>query len=174
MADLEKTSNQKTGVQKFVDHLMKIYDDSIRSSNPSWQAGIKMFKNRYGYKNRDTSGFKKKLIDKKQGADVTRHILGHGGVVLAGRGLDDKFDIIPGKRGLGEIGGYAVSGAAQLSDWTQKFSPMGDDVHKGGQADVEILNDYVGRDVANAFTRAYKRKYSRNQLKQKLFNLLEE
>jgi len=42
-------SCRKTGVEKFVDYLMQIYDDSINSSNPSWRAGRKMVKNRYGY-----------------------------------------------------------------------------------------------------------------------------
>jgi len=112
------------------------------------------------------------LVDKEQKYEVTRHIMGHGGVILAGRGMDDKFDIIPGRRGIGETLGYGVSGIAQISDALQKTWLLGDDVHRGGQADVEILNDYVARDVANAFTRAYDGKYSRDQLRQKLLDLL--
>ncbi|MCD6459742.1 hypothetical protein J7L67_03640 [bacterium] len=157
-------------MEKFVDHLMQIYDDSKRSQNPSWHAGRNMFENKREYKDKDTSGFKKELIDKGQNNEVTRHILGHGGVILAGRGMDDKFDLIPGRRGIGELGGYIVSGIAQLSDILQKY--FGNDAHKKGEADVEILDDYVARDVANAFTRAYDGKYTREQLRKKLLNLL--
>ncbi|GEM_PF-2481744 len=168
----QQTASRKTGVDKFVDYLMQIYDDSINTSNPSWQAGRKMFQNRYGYNDSDISGFNPALTDHKQGAQVTRHILGHGGVVLAGRGMDDKFDIIPGRRGIGELLGYGISGIAQISDIAQKFKFFGDADHIAGQADVEILNDYTARDIANAFTRAYDGKYSRDQLRQKLMNLL--
>ena len=160
----------RSGVEKFVDHLMQIYDDSIRSSNPSWHAGRRMFKKRYGYESEDISGFNPNLTDHEQNSDVTRHVLGHAGVILAGRGMDDKFDVIPGRRGVGELTGYAISGAAQISDIWQKY--FGDADHQAGQADVEILNDYVARDIANAFTRAYEGKYSRDQLRQKILYLL--
>ena len=106
----------KTGVEKFVDHLMQIYDDSIRSSNPSWHAGRNMFGNRYEYESED------------------------------------------------------ISGIAQIADIWQKY--FGDEEHRQGQADVEILNDYVARDIANAFTRAYEGKYTRDQLRQKIVHLL--
>lgn len=160
----------RTGVEKFVDHLMQIYDDSIRSSNPSWHAGRRMFKKRYGYESKDISGFNPKLTAHKQNAGVTRHVLGHAGVILAGRGMDDNFGGVQVRRGLGELTGYAISGAAQITDILQKY--FGDDIHRQGQADVEILNDYVARDIANAFTRAYEGKYSRDQLRQKILHLL--
>ncbi len=162
--------DDRTGVEKFVDHLMQIYDDSMGSSNPSWHAGRSMFKSRYGYKSEDISGFKPELTDHEQKADVTRHVLGHAGVILAGRGMDDKFDVIPGRRGIGELTGYAISGVAQISDIWQKY--FGDDDHQEGEADVEIFNDYIARDIANAFTRAYEGKYSRDQLSQKIVHLL--
>lgn len=169
--------NRKTGVKKFIDHLMEIYDDSIRSSNPSWKAGRRMFDNKLSYyeKNKDYSGFKSELTDHEQNAQVTKHILGHAGVLLTGRGLDNanKLDIIPGRKDVGELIGYGVSGVLQLTDILQKFWPIGDKIHIKGQADVEILNNYVARDVANAFTRAYKGNYSREQLKRKLLQLLE-
>ncbi|MCP5463233.1 MAG: hypothetical protein H7A34_08750 [bacterium] len=160
----------KTGVEKFVDHLMQIYDDSIRSSNPSWHAGRNMFGNRYEYESEDISGFDPRLTDHKQNAAVTRHVLGHAGVILAGRGMDDTFNVIPTKKGVGELTGYAISGIAQIADIWQKY--FGDEEHRQGQADVEILNDYVARDIANAFTRAYEGKYTRDQLRQKIIHLL--
>ena len=55
-------ADRKTGAEKFVDHLMAIYDDSMRTSNPSWHAGKQMFEKRWDYKNKDITGFKKELI----------------------------------------------------------------------------------------------------------------
>ncbi len=171
-----KLDNRKTGVKKFIDRLMGIYDDSIRSSNPSWKAGRRMFKNRYEYKDKDVSGFKPELIDHEQNEAVARHVLGHASVLLAGRGFDNanKLDIIPSRRDIGELIGYGISGIAQIMDIGQKFWPIGDKDHIRGQANVEILNDYIARDIANAFTRAYKGKYSREQLRRKLFRLLSQ
>jgi len=91
---------------------------------------------------------------------------------MVGRGMDDKFDIILGRRGIGEAIGYAISGVAQIADILQKFPVFGDKSHRQGEADVEILNDYIARDIANAFTRAYDGKYTKSQLRQKLMNIL--
>ena len=65
--------------------------------------------------------------------------------------MDDKFHIIPGKPGIGETIGYAVSGIAQITAMLQKLPLIGDTSHREGESDVEILNDYVARDIANAF-----------------------
>ena len=135
-----------------------------------------MFENKIDYyeNNKDFSGFKKKLTDYQQKAQVTKHILGHAGIILAGRGFDSNFDIRnpqtkdTGPMGIGTFIGYLGSGAAELSDWLQRL------IEKRQESISEINDNQAARKVANEFKKAFLKQISRDQLQRNLYNLLGE
>ncbi|MCB1196178.1 hypothetical protein KDK77_08330 [bacterium] len=165
------SNHNVSGVKSFVDYLMKIYDDSMRSTNPSWKAGREMFENKTEYRNEDITGFKPELTAYNQGAEVTRHVLGHAGVILAGKGMDDAFDMRhpQTRQGPGGVGTFLGQLTSNIVDIVDRWQSS---VQGREQSKAEVADNTAARKVAHEFTKAIEGEITREQLQQNLLRIL--
>jgi hypothetical protein len=143
---------------------------AIRAKNYYGKSKDEKGNNRFGIE-----GFKKELVEPRQGADVYKHVLGQAGAIMIGDAyLDPRSNftnepyVYPPQPGAN----LAATGS-QLAvfnlEWDKRQTK---DPEHGQEAMVEVLDDYAGQDIGNMVLDAIRGNRSIQSVRQDIFRRL--